>query len=151
MRDHQERNNRAVGHCHLHSGMLLCNNHKLASAVEKLQISSLLMSFVHELPRSSFSFLVHLSNHDPQCFLLEVHVPLTAAHCLSLHLSLLPYVLLKCVHSCSCVGSFCLSSGSHGHGHHLHSLCCLCRCSLTCVKDGKYVEDYVYLFIFVLG
>ncbi len=58
--------------------------------------------------------------------LLEAHVPLTATLCLSLHLSLLPYVLLKCVHSRSCVGSFCFSFGNHGYGHHLHSICSLC-------------------------
>jgi hypothetical protein len=60
MRDHQERNSQPAGHHHLHSGALPRSNHKPTSIVEKLQISSLLLPVVHELPRSSFSFLVHL-------------------------------------------------------------------------------------------
>jgi hypothetical protein len=50
---------RIASHRHLHSGVLPRNNHKLANMVEKLQICNLLLSIVHELPRLSFSFLVH--------------------------------------------------------------------------------------------
>jgi len=149
VKDHQERNRQATSHRHLQSKAFPHSNHKPTNIVllershvvttnqqvwfcwstPTQQPQTIKYDFAKALPRAPRIIL--LLPRAPlktkiTSVLLEVRVPLTTVLCFSLCLSFFPYVLLKCVHSRSCVGSFCFSSSSDGHGHHLHNLCSLC-------------------------